>query len=451
MKTKKINLRPLNINVIHHHIQMSDSLQALFNVPLRSSIHLQCGDQIIHTKVSFIKDSAFTLLATPSVYQTLRLPFHDIPLKLTYDRVTHSISFGPIIAIVTDVMNDQSSERFGNIHDFCEEMADYCYRNHALLYVTSATKFQEHRIEGYVWEKGKWKYYPVPTPHVVYNRIHSRKFEGSHKFQEFMEKLHKRDIPIFNRRYLNKWETHQTLSEKSHLLPFLPKTALLDSKHVLQTYINDFSSVFVKPIHGSQGRNILQIDMREGKYFVKESSSPDSAHISFDMYGELFEYLHPRLKKETFLVQEAISIVRYENRPLDFRILCHKSSHQKWTVTSAIARVSAQNQFVSNMAKGGELHPIKTILSSLFDQTTHYHIRKLLYEVSLEAANVISSHVDGNFAEFGIDIALNEDGHPYILEVNTKPSKNMPSPSLTAFRPSVKAIANYCQLLSGYD
>jgi hypothetical protein len=48
-------------------------------------------------------------------------------------------------------------------------------------------------------------------------------------------------------------------------------------------------------------------------------------------------------------------------------------------------------------------------------------------------------------------MAVSEDQKPWILEVNTKPSKNIEYSLNPSIRPSAKAIIRYCYLISGYD
>ncbi len=435
-----------------HYVQISDALQTQCHASLTSKAHFQCSSETISARVSFIHDERPVVFANQSFYHELHLPFTEIPIQISYDHKTNTFSFGPIIAILTDVVQKKKSiHSFGSIHEFCEEMASYSKQHGAFLYVTTLSKFQEHAVEGYYYEDGDWKHDTLPLPHVIHNRIHSRRFELSHKFKNFTEKLMKQNVPIFNHRFLNKWEIHGILDENRHLQPYLPKTALVDSKGILQTYLTDFQHVFVKPIHGSQGRNILQILQHPNVYEVKDSSHSETRSSRYDLFGELFEDLYARFKKEPYIVQETIPVITYKNRPLDFRILCHKNGPHTWKITSAVARVSAENQFVSNIAKGGELYRLKTILPELFDSSTSYHVRKLLYEISLEVAHTISQQTIGEYAELGIDIAITKDGKPWILEVNTKPSKNMDLSKSTAIRPSAKAVADYSFFLSGYE
>ncbi|WLR42805.1 YheC/YheD family protein [Bacillus carboniphilus] len=136
---------------------------------------------------------------------------------------------------------------------------------------------------------------------------------------------------------------------------------------------------------------------------------------------------------------------------MDFRILCHQRQLHKWTITSSIARVSAENQIVSNLAQGGQLYKTSTLLNTLFDEKKAYHIRKLLHEVASEIVYAISQNAEGIYAELGVDLAIDEDGKPWVIEVNTKPSKLTEMANhQSRIRPSAKAIIDTCFLFSSF-
>ncbi|GAA3330118.1 hypothetical protein GCM10020331_081370 [Ectobacillus funiculus] len=67
-----------------------------------------------------------------------------------------------------------------------------------------------------------------------------------------------------------------------------------------------------------------------------------------------------------------------------FRILCHKTEQNQWKLTSAVARVSSPNEFVSNIAMGGEIYKFDEVLQFAFSQKQVRHLKKLLSELALE-------------------------------------------------------------------
>ncbi|MDQ0162974.1 YheC/YheD family endospore coat-associated protein [Aeribacillus alveayuensis] len=452
MKIMKIILTPhsfLPMNLI----EISDFLQRKCHLSLRPRAKFFCGQNHIVGNMTFFRDEKPIIRASVYFFKQLSLPIKPLSLHIQYDRNRNTFFIGPIFTILTDqIYKKEKNVHFGTIHSYCEEMANYCFEKSALLYVTSLSMFSHPSPKGYIYEDGIWKKEILPFPNVIHNRIHSRRLEQSDEYENFLEILSMYDTPIFNFRFLNKWKIHEIFQKNEHLHPYIPKTELLHSKNVLKTYLTDFQHLFVKPIHGSQGRNIIYIKQQDDAYNVQYTTeNNDQSLKKYESFQELFAGLYPLLKKQPFIVQEAIPIQTFEGRPLDFRILCHKTEAQKWKVTSIVARVSSKDHFVSNIAKGGELFSIHEILPKLFDPSTRFHIRKFLHEISLEVAKTISQHSKGDYGELGIDMAISKEGKPWILEVNTKPSKNMDTKENDTIRPSAKATIHYCFYLSGYE
>ncbi|MDV2887831.1 YheC/YheD family protein, partial [Alkalihalophilus pseudofirmus] len=64
-------------------------------------------------------------------------------------------------------------------------------------------------------------------------------------------------IPLFNDRFLSKWEVYQQIHNEDSLQSAIPVTQIY-SKEKLYELAQKYDMVFIKPIHGSQGRNIIK-------------------------------------------------------------------------------------------------------------------------------------------------------------------------------------------------
>jgi glutathione synthase/RimK-type ligase-like ATP-grasp enzyme len=351
------------------------------------------------------------------------------------------------IAVITEISETNETNHFGSIHDFCIELAEYAERKGFLFYVTSLTIYTGNERLGYMWENNSWVKTLVPEAGCIYNRIHSRKTEHSPKFQEFLQHLQNNHIPIFNERYLNKWEVYHCLSNYEYLCPFLPETQMFTSKQTLEQFLNEYETVFIKPIHGSQGKKIFRIQKKEGHFLLDYSTFSVEKEQIYSSVSALFLALKERIKQPV-IIQQGVPLQTYKNRPVDFRLLCHRVNDSKWQVTSSVARVASEESFVSNAARGGELFHINDMLKELYEPSTSTLQKNFLKELSLEIAAALSASTAGLYGEFGIDLALDTCGKSWVIEVNTKPSKNLDMPfSARRIRPSAKAIIDYCTYL----
>jgi glutathione synthase/RimK-type ligase-like ATP-grasp enzyme len=348
----------------------------------------------------------------------------------------------PIMAVLTEIQGDTGKEpSFGSIHDFCLELHELFTSSGWLFYVFSLKGFTNERVTGFYYDGHQWSKASLPLPDIVYNRIHSRKSETSRTFADFIETAAGSNIAVFNRRFLHKWEVHKWLAARKNLQRFLPETCLYSEKSLLKmsTYHED---LFLKPINGSQGRDILCIQSKADRCYVSLSTSNGTEDLELPGSIELPAYLENTLKKQLYLLQQGIPLVKMDNRSIDFRILCHRSLQHKWRVTSSVARLSAQGHFAANLAAGGETcHPLQ-ILCQFFEKEKAAAKLGMIKELALEAADCTAENCEGLVAELGIDVGIDNTGNPWIIEVNSKPSKNYHT-GRNHFRPSAKAIAEY--------
>jgi glutathione synthase/RimK-type ligase-like ATP-grasp enzyme len=348
------------------------------------------------------------------------------------------------IAVMTEIFHTDSHVHFGSIHEFCKELAEYSKQHHLALYVTSLSMYLENEQVGYQWINGEWTKTEVPPAKVIYNRIHSRKAECSCLFERLIHKLKDEHVLLFNRRFLHKWEVYEYLMNHPYLHPYLPKTELFTKKQLLDDFLEQFPVVFIKPIHGSQGRHIFRIKKTESEFLLDYSTFMKDMMQHYPSTSALFTVLKERIKMAA-IIQQGIAIQTMEGRPVDFRLLCHRIHDSEWRVTSAVARIAQQEQFVANLARGGEIVSIDAVLHEWYERNRASQQKMLLKEIALETASVLASEADGLYGEFGIDLAIDQENKPWIIEVNTKPSKQTDTAmSNRLIRPSAKAIIDYC-------
>ncbi|MDX8363343.1 YheC/YheD family protein [Cytobacillus sp. IB215316] len=432
-------------------IQMPKRIFALLKC--QETMNITCHKLTNNTEIVRIEEKDLNLYFSTQLLNKLNLPTIPFTASIKHIHQSNELEIGPFIAILTEIKKNDDQFTFGSLQLYCEEIALYCHKVGVLFYTLSPKTFRKQQIKGLIYNNldNNWVESPVPLPHVVHNRIHSRKSEQSTLFSSVKEALYELNIPFFNDRYINKWDAYNILSNEDYLQPYLPETLLLHNKQDIQDLTTKFDTVFIKPIHGSQGKRIFQIKRKDHEFILDYTTFTAEIEHKYDSFVTLFKSLRPRLIKEAYVGQQGLNLITVDNRPVDFRILCHCRNHTEWTITSAVARVSAVGQFVSNIYQGGEFIRVADCLQQSFDQTTAKHIHKLLKELAIEIASVISKATDGLYGELGIDLAVDNMGHPWIIEINTKPSKNHdPKRKQDTIRPSAKAIVNHCLNLANF-
>ncbi|MBM7620789.1 glutathione synthase/RimK-type ligase-like ATP-grasp enzyme [Bacillus tianshenii] len=430
-------------------IQVSEALVKKLKLPQDISfLDLQCSRNTISAPVVSIKGEECTMRLDPSILHSLLLFEEEKNYLVTYDQAKQKLVIGPVIGLLTEISLKEEQIDLKSIHAYCQELANFSDEIGAVFYVFSVPdKRTDKSIEGYYYENDAWKRYTLPFPQVIHNRLHKRTNERQQMFQDFTQALQEWKIPYFNDHFLDKWTVYKQLQEAGHLRPFLPDTTLF-SKESLEGWLDLYSTIFIKPINGSQGKQIFKVCKEGDCFHLSYSSIQQEVSSTYSTFAELYKRLSSHIRKKKYIIQEGIDLLDLDGRPVDFRYLCHRGENHRWRMTSSTARASKTGYFVSNLAQGGEMLSVTKALRSRFEKEELMHLRQHLKEIALEVANVVGTESDGIYGELGIDLAVDRSGRPWIIEVNTKPSKNMDStPSSSMIRPSAKAIILYCLFL----
>lgn len=377
-----------------------------------------------------------------NIFKTFQLPIGKYKFQVKYQPECHTLLLGPVIGLLTDFyMNDKEEPDFRSVHTFCEELHQGISESGGFFYVFA---YQEFLRQGYFFHNGSWISAELPLPDVVYNRIHSRRLEQVHSFKKFRSQLDQLDIPFFNDRFLSKWDVYQQLILENDSQQFIPETRVF-SKEGLADFAQKYETVFIKPVHGSQGRNILKIKKAENGRFTIQTSFKSKAGECMETYS--FEEIHQLIKSimnnKIYIIQQGIPLLTYDGCTMDFRVLCHKNHINSWIVTSIVARVAAEEEFVSNIARGGKILKPLQALYPVMGKKKGAAVLKGMKALSTEIASIISKHSKGLTGELGIDMGVDQEGNLWLIEVNSKPSKRFEDPT-GKIRPSAKAIIQFC-------
>ena len=427
-------------------VQISKPLFTSLQLNNNLHINIKLGHKTIQTTVQPADLDQNILIIPENILKDFCLPIQGYKFQAIYRSEPFTLELGPVIGLLTDFPTTQQDEpHFRSIHAFCEELHHGITETGGFFFVFAYDGFLN---QGYYLLNGKWCPFEHPLPDVIYNRIHSRKLEQSKPFKLFRKRLETFSIPLFNERFLSKWEVYNQIFQEEHLFPFLPKTKTYTIEH-LHELAHEYETIFIKPVHGSQGRNIIKLKKGDdGHYTIQTSiaSLYDNFKVKYTL-AEIHHQIKPILHNRLYIIQQGIELSMYESCSMDFRVLCHKNLNNYWKVTSIVARVAARDEFVSNIARGGKvLKPLHVLQTSLGHKKS-IEVLALMKELALETASIISSSSTGITGELGIDIGVDQEGKLWIIEVNSKPSKNFED-GLGKIRPSAKALIQFCTLLA---
>ncbi|WP_183163665.1 YheC/YheD family protein [Alteribacter keqinensis] len=377
----------------------------------------------------------------------------DTPYYLKFPK-RDTWQIGPLFAMLVNEGTEDLSAPFGAISTFARELAEYASSVcAAFVVIPLKQRLEDSDLQGFYLKGETWTFGEIPYPDVIYNRISTPKKESSKKGKLILGKAREKNIPFFNDRFIHKWEMHQILSDQETLRPYLPDTVLANDREGFFQFTKRYSQLYLKPVWGREGNGILRITCHDHSIEAEYPSDTAEKSVHFRSFDHFYSMLLPRFKEKGYLVQEAIPLLTINDCLIDIRVLTVKSESGLWGVASKIARCGVKDQIVSNVAKGGEQKKVIETLEGLFPELHTFHLIRFLNELAVETAFTIEEALGetGCYGEFGVDIGIDCNGHPWILEVNSKPSKSYDSPDQDKVRPSVKRLLSYCHYLSPFD
>jgi hypothetical protein len=448
----KIHIQPGNILGDDQMIMLSDALVKKWKIPTQSSLQLRFGTAKHEVKVAPLSQAG-TLRINDSIAAKWGLN-HGVSLCLHYKPSSRTLHIGPLIGVMVSRVNAGTPDRpFGAVTAFCREMDDACrLYGAAVFFITPDGVGQNDTVKGWHYS-GQWIKRTFPLPHIIYNRLTSRKLENRVNVQDFIRhtKMQHQAI-LFNEKYLDKTEVFDALFKEKNLHIYLPESHLLKDFQLLKTMCAKHPTIFLKPITGSLGKGIIRIKRQaDGPYICHFTNSNGARKQSFGSLPQLFKALSGKIKQQRYQIQQGVTLISVDRRPVDFRALVQRNKLGQWIITSIVARIAGDDHFVSNLARGGSLTTVSDALARSNSTSSSGGSFKLK-QAALAIADGIEKQIPGHFAELGIDLALDIQGRVWLIEVNSKPSKddNTSLSTERKIRPSVKQVVQYSRFAAKF-
>ncbi|NGP57591.1 YheC/YheD family protein [Paenibacillus thiaminolyticus] len=453
MLKSKVRLHVVSAGILREDtIMLGDSYVKQWKIPVNHPITLRFGSFRQSVTVSSVPKSD-GLRINHTLARNMGLS-NGGTLRLTYTQQT--LRIGPLIGVlISRDYPDVPDRPFGTITAFCREMVDACQSQGAVAcFFTPEHVKDSQRIQAWVFTKGTWQITSMPIPDVVNNRLTTRSLENKPSVQHFMKEVKLRyQSHVFNEKFLDKTEVFDALKSSAELTRYLPESYLLRSYSTLKTMSGRYQTLFLKPARGSLGKGIICINRTsDNGYQALYSNISGTKRQNFNSLTKLFSSLSGKLKTNRYQIQQGLNLIDYAKRPIDFRALVQKNIHGRWSITSIVARTASTQHFVSNVARGGTLSTVKEAVSrSNLPTGVKSDIVGKLQRAALDIARGIDTHIPAHFGELGIDLAIDTSGKVWLLEVNSKPSKNDNTPlNVNRVRPSVRKTVEYARYLSGF-
>ncbi len=407
-------------------------------------INLRYGIQTLNLPISFSTRMPLGQLSLPhSVINNLK-----IPLTSYYEIRTekNEVQIGPYIGILIDKKKGNLERKLNILNEYVSSYEKI--GGSILAFSLEGVDRKTNTIEGLLydpqqktWEKGIY-----PFPAAVFKTI---RWNGRWR-SYFQSMLGKR---VFNDYGFDKWQMYQWLHSSSELKRHLPKTVPFNDQDSLEL-LSEFKQLYIKPVDRSLGKGIKKVSKDGEGITLFEKRGNHTTTIRFKTLDEVQLFLRNRIKKRKYIIQEALDLLSYQGKMIDFRVITVKNSSGKWENQGIISRYGRSNHIVSNISSGGEAESGSATIKKMIDSKAEeaLEIEKKMQSLALEAARCIERR-GIHCGNLGIDMAIDRNKRIWIIEMNN----NNPDHTIALdagdrelYERTLENIMLYAKCLSGF-
>lgn len=269
---------------------------------------------------------------------------------------------------------------------------------------------RRRKVTGFVPTATGWRKMTRTLPDVIHKRV---LYRSSAPIKKLLRLSRQGTIFVNPVRIQNKRRMYELLSQSQGVAPHIPATHQY-RWHRLFSMLEQGMEAILKPVVGSVGQGIYKVsplDQNRVRIIGRTSRLLN--------YRELRMFLRAKARSRRYLLQRCIDLAKYKDRPFDLRVPVQRNEMGRWTVPGAVAKVAVGHPFLTNVAQGGVTMPGETALQAAFSKSDALEAQEQVEMLGVSVAKRIAEE-HPHAADLGLDIGVDSDGYPWLIEVNTR-------------------------------
>ncbi|PSL42584.1 YheC/D-like protein [Salsuginibacillus halophilus] len=270
----------------------------------------------------------------------------------------------------------------------------------------------------------KYKKRLFSYPDVLYKRGRdvTNKRSVNRKYRTFQAHLKALNVQYINyQQGFDKWKVYQTLSSNTSLQPYLPETKVLTSASELAHMLAAHKTVYVKAAKGRKGQQVIRVETEADGSFTYTHYLKGLKTKHVHTIDELFDALKTFFKGRFAIVQEGIKLLKIDDKIIDIRAELQRNGQGDLGITAVSVRESQKNSPITTHA---DSYPIDDFCAKVLNYSpARTNELKKRINALVRAVYAHIENENGQVGELGIDLALDEEGRLWFIEVNSQTAK----------------------------
>lgn len=274
--------------------------------------------------------------------------------------------------------------------------------------------FDNMKIDGWVYEEGKWLQKQVDFPAVVINSCNPKTENQTKILKKLKKHATLTSFPVGN-----KMKVYKKVKKAKVFASYLIPSTILHKTENLISFLKNQPRTVIKPLSGNHGKKVFFIEKTEEQFKVTEEFN-----TMYMNEKELNRFIQPIITRQKFLMQPFIECKTKNGLTYDFRLHVQKNGEGKWEINLIYPRISGNAKMISNISSGGYRGELASFLKEEFGEDSK-KVRESLETFALTFSAHFDTLYEHSFDELGIDVGIDSDQRLWMFEVNWRPgSKN---------------------------
>jgi len=392
---------------------LPESAAEFYEMKDKQTVTLTFGMRRLPVTVNIVTSINNNIILVSEDVKSELLMDTDVKYELVYSN--NELIIGPIIGLLlakSEVRLQRNLQHYsiytmlyeqinGILFVFCEQQID----------------FANEKITGYVFDPSSpenWREAVLPFPKVIFRRVEL----SQTTLKGLQEKIGR---GFFNAQYFDKWQFWNLLSPDEELRKHLSETTNKVTLANLNSFIEKYNGVYLKPKNGSRGQGIYYIEKKENQYVMMENYQDNIQHLTLEQMAKF-------LKRHPYsLLQQPIRLHTFEDRKVDYRVILQKDGTGHWQCTGMIARFGNTNAISSNFkANGFAMEGTLALMTQFgYDELTAFNKSQEIISICTKMACKIDE-MAGAYADLGIDVGIDQEDNVWVIEMNKRPDHDFP-------------------------